>query len=207
MHLHLLLPLSHHLLTPLCPVTPLTLLFLPQPQVHSLLLLLPVRLGPLLPLCRLQLPLLQGRLTFLLLWLQALLLSTLLHHPLSPRLQFLRFPASPLSEFGPPRLTRYLEMSLDRYVNIVTSMVNDGRFSHIGHGVLRLEGQTAWGVLRINHWDSSQGRRARLRVGVLYHVGNRTLTFHGSATTVRQLLLPLFQDWTFATLASFLQFL
>ena len=27
-----LLPLSHHLLTPLCPVTPLTLLFLPQPQ-------------------------------------------------------------------------------------------------------------------------------------------------------------------------------
>ena len=53
-----------------------------------------------------------------------------------------------------------------------------------------------------NHWDSSQGRRARLRGGVLYHVGNRTLTFHGSATTVRQLLLPLFQDWTFATLAS-----
>ena len=46
---------------------------------------------------------------------------------------------SPLSEFGPPRLTRYLEMSLDRYVNIVTSMINDGRFSHIGHGVLRLE--------------------------------------------------------------------
>ena len=56
--------------------------------------------------------------------------------------------------------------------------------------------------LRINHWNSSQGRRARLRVGVLYHVGNRTLTFHGSASTVRQLLLPLFQDWTFATLAS-----
>ena len=30
----------------------------------------------------------------LLLWLQAPLLSTLLHHPLSPHLQFLRFPAS-----------------------------------------------------------------------------------------------------------------
>ena len=58
-------------------------------------------------------------------------------------------------------------MPLDRYVNIVTSMINDGRFSHIGHGVLRLEGQTAWGVwLRINHWDSSQGRRARLRVSI-----------------------------------------
>ena len=56
--------------------------------------------------------------------------------------------------------------------------------------------------LRINHWDSSQGRRARLRVGVLYHVGNRTLTFHGSASVVRQLLLPLFQDWTHATVAS-----
>ena len=44
--------------------------------------------------------------------------------------------------------------------------------------------------LRINHWDS-QGRRARLCAGVLHHVGNRTLTFHGSATTVKQLLLPL----------------
>ena len=113
------------------------------------------------------------------------------------------FSSTPHSEFGPPRLTRFLEMPLDRYVNIVTAMINDGRFSHIGHGVLRLQGQTAWGVwLRINHWDSSQGRRARLRVGVLYHVGNRTLTFHGSASVVRQLLLPLFQDWTHATMAS-----
>ena len=51
-------------------------------------------------------------------------------------------------------------MPLDRYVNVVTSMINDGCFSH---GVLRLEGQTAWGVwLKINHWDSSQSRRARL---------------------------------------------
>ena len=88
---------------------------------------------------------------------------------------------SPHPEFGPPWPTRFLEMPLDRYVNIVTAMINDGRFSHIGHGVLL-------------------GRRARLRVGVLYHVGNRTLTFHGSASTARQ--LPLFQDWTFATLAS-----
>ena len=50
------------------------------------------------------------------------------------------------SEFGPPRLTRFLEMPLDRYVNIVTAMINDGRFSHIGHCVLRLEGQT-WGCV------------------------------------------------------------
>ena len=59
----------------------------------------------------------------------------------------------------------------------------------------------------MNHWDSSQGRRAPLRVGVLHHVGNRTLTFHGSASTVRQLLLPLFQEWTFATLVLSRQFL
>ena len=89
------------------------------------------------------------------------------------------------SEFGPSRLTRFLEMPLDRYVNVLTSMINNGRFSHILHAVIRLEGQTAWGVwLRINRWDSSQGRRARLRVGVLYHVANRTLSFHGSATAV-----------------------
>ena len=50
---------------------------------------------------------------------------------------------SPQSEFGPPRLTRFLELPLERYVNVVTAMINDGRFSHIGHGVLRLEGQTA----------------------------------------------------------------
>ena len=93
------------------------------------------------------------------------------------------------------------EMFLDRYVNIVTAMINDGRSSYIGHGVLRLEGQTAWGVcLKINDWDSSQSRRVRLRVGVLYYVGNRTLTLHVSVPTVKQLLLP--QDWTFATLAS-----
>ena len=189
--LHLLLPLSHHLLTPLCPVTPLTLLLLLKPPAHSLLLLLPVHLGPLLPLCRLQLPLLQG--------LELPAPPSVVTSPPVPQVSSF----SPQSEFGPPRLTRFLKMPLDRYVNVVTSMINDGRFSHIGHCVLRLEGQTAWGVwLRINHWDSSEGRRARLRVGVLYHVGNRTLTFHGSATTVRQLLLPLFQDWTFATLAS-----
>ena len=76
------------------PVSLLTLLLIPKPQARSLLLLLPLRFGPLLPLCRLQLLLLQGRLTFFLLWLQAPFLSTLLHHPLSPRLQILRFPTS-----------------------------------------------------------------------------------------------------------------
>ena len=89
------LPLSHHLLKPFSPVTSLILLRLPSFPAHSLLSPLPVRLGPLLPLCHPQLPLLQGILTFLLLWLQDPLLSTLLHHPLSPRLQFLSWiPAS-----------------------------------------------------------------------------------------------------------------
>ena len=78
---------------------------------------------------------------------------------------------TPQSEFGPPRLTLFVEMPLDRYVNTLTAMINDGRFNHIGHAVVHFEGQTACGVwLRINSWDSSQGRRARLRAGVLYHV-------------------------------------
>ena len=46
-------------------------------------------------------------------------------------------------ESGPFRLTGFLGMPLDGYVNIVTAMVNDGRFSRICHGVLRLEGQIA----------------------------------------------------------------
>ena len=40
----------------------------------------------------------------------------------------------------------------------VAGMINDGRVNHIGHAVVRFQGQTAWGVwLRINHWESSQG--------------------------------------------------
>ena len=54
--------------------------------------------------------------------------------------------STPQSGFAP-------RLPLDRYVNIVTAMIKDGRFSHIGHGVLRLEGQTDW---RINLWDSAR---------------------------------------------------
>ena len=72
-----------------------------------------------------------------------------------------------------PSADPLLGNALDRYVNIVTAKVNDGRFSH----------------------------KVVVPACALY-VGNRTLTFQGSATTVRHLLLPLFQDWTFATLAS-----
>ena len=89
---------------------------------------------------------------------------------------------SPLPGVGPARLTRFLEMSSAA-----------GRF----RAGVRLEGQTAWGVwLRIDHWRASRGG-SRLRCGVLFHPVNRELTFHGVASVVTQLLLPLFEDWTF----------
>ena len=39
-------------------------------------------------------------------------------------------------------------------------------------------------------------------VGVLYHVANRTLSFHGIARDAVQFLLPLFEDWTYSSLPS-----
>ena len=64
-----------------------------------------------------------------------------------------------------------------------------------------VEGQTAWGVwLRVDHWRGAHSTRARLRCGVLYHVGNRELTFHGSAIAVTQLLLPVFEELTYSTM-------
>ena len=79
--------------------------------------------------------------------------------------------------------------------------MNAGRFNHIGHPNVRLEGQTAWGVwLRVDHWRGAHSTRPRLRCGVLYHVANRELTFHGSAIDVTQLLLPIFEEWTYSTM-------
>ena len=62
-------------------------------------------------------------------------------------------------------------MPLDRCVNIVTAMIN----GHIGHGVLRLESQTAGCVVE----DQSLGFVARSSCpsACWYHMGNRTLTF------------------------------
>ena len=164
---------------PRFPVTPLTLVLCrPKSQAQSLLLLLPTScLGLISRLCRLPLPLLQGTLLMLLLlWLQDVLLSTLPHSDVTslPDLQLNH--SSPHSEFGSPSTDRLLDNALHK----CDCHVNDGRFSNVGHGVLRLEGRAAQGVwLRI--WDSSQGRRARLRLDVLNQVGNR------SATTVRAL--------------------
>ena len=115
MRLHPLLPLSHHPLMFLRPVTPLTLLlFLPKPPSPFTVAGNSPDIPP----------------------------PVVVTSPPGPQPGH----SAPHSEFGPPRLTRFLEMPLDRYVNIVTAMVNDGRFNHVGHGVLRLEGQTAWGV-------------------------------------------------------------
>ena len=106
----------------------------------------------------------------------------------------------PFPDAGPARLTRFLEMSLDNYYATVSEMVSLGRFEHIGHATVRVEGASAWGVwLRVDHWPTSLGRHPRLRCGVLYHVANRTLSFHGVADAV-QFLLPLFESWTYSSL-------
>ena len=92
-------------------------------------------------------------------------------------------------------------MSLDTYHATVNEMIAAGRFEHIGHASIRVEGTTAWGVwLRVDQWPTALGRHPRLRCGVLYHVANRTLSFHGIARDAVQFLLPLFEDWTYYSL-------
>ena len=76
------------------------------------------------------------------------------------------------------------------------------RFEHIGRASIRLEGATAWGVwLRIDQWSSALGNRPRLRCGALYHVANRTVTFHGVARDAARLLVPLFEGWTLPSIS------
>ena len=91
-------------------------------------------------------------------------------------------------------------MSLESYYATVNGMVSSGSFEHIGHASIRVEGSSAWGVwLRVDHWPTALGRHPRLRCGVLYHVANRTLSFHGDARDAFQFLLPLFESWTFTS--------
>ena len=88
-------------------------------------------------------------------------------------------------------------MSLDSYYAHLNQMIRQGRFEHIGHASIRLQGATAWGVwLRIDQWSSALGNRPRLRCGALYHVANRTVTFHGVARDAARLLVPLLEGWT-----------
>ena len=98
---------------------------------------------------------------------------------------------------GPVRLTRFVELSFEHYYSTVNEKVNAGRFEHIGRATIRVEGASAWGVwLRIDHWPAALGRHPRLRNGVLFHMANRTLSFHGIGSDAVQFLLPLFESWT-----------
>ena len=73
------------------------------------------------------------------------------------------------SEGGPVRLTRFVEP---------------------GTHQSERKGTTAWGVwLRVDQWPTTLGRHPRLQCGVLYHVANRTLSFHGIARDAVQFLL------------------
>ena len=93
-------------------------------------------------------------------------------------------------EAGPVRLTRFVDMSLENYYASVSNMVSAGQFEHIGRATIRIDGASVRGVwLRVDHWPSALGRHPRLRCGVLYHVANRTLSFHGIATDAVQFLL------------------
>ena len=107
----------------------------------------------------------------------------------------------PSESSGPIRFNRYIDMSRDQFIEKVRQLIAEQVFDQIGHPEIRLEGQTAWGVwLRVNHWSGAMSRRPRLRCGVLYHVANRTLSFHGGADVARRMLLPIFADWTFSSL-------
>ena len=100
-----------------------------------------------------------------------------------------------------PTFTRYLDMPRDVFINRLQNMIDQGEFSHIGSAEVRVEGSTAWGVwARVSHWPGGLGRHRRMRCGVLYHVANRSCTFHGSARDALQLLLPLFESWTYASM-------
>ena len=78
-----------------------------------------------------------------------------------------------------------------------------GRYMVTGgiRGRLRKDGWcSAWAVwLRVDQWPTALGKHLRLRCGVLYHIANRTLSFHGILDAV-QLLLPVCESWTYASL-------
>ena len=79
----------------------------------------------------------------------------------------------------------------------INGLISDGRFASLGVPQIRVEGTTSWGVwLRINSQQGAFSRRPRLLCGVLFHVANRTLTFHGDASSAAGGLLPIFRDGT-----------
>ena len=68
--------------------------------------------------------------------------------------------------------------------------------------LMRIEGPTSWRAwLRISEpAQLGSGRPCRIRCGVLFHVAQMKLYFHGEEQATRQLLLPLFEPWTYVTL-------
>ena len=115
-------------------------------------------------------------------------------------------PTAPSSNDHPApqltRFTRYLCLPRDEFVQRVRTLIDQNRFCQIGWPSLRVEGSTSWGVwLRI--FDPTAGARRgnpRVRCGVLYHVSQMTAYFHGDEQATREIVLPLFQDWTFDSL-------
>ena len=94
-------------------------------------------------------------------------------------------------------------MPRDEFAQRVRSMITSQVFASIGRPDLRMEGPTSWGVwLRVFHAGPSGGanRRPRVRCGVLYHVAQMSLFFHGDEQAVREQLLPLFEHCTYTSL-------
>ena len=122
-----------------------------------------------------------------------------------PRTRGTALAAPPISgsAYGQLRFTRYVHMSREGFIGRINALVAEGRFAHIGVPQIRIEGTTGWGVwLRVNCPQGAYSRRPRLLCGVLFHIENRSLTFHGDATSAADALLPLFQSWTFSSAAN-----
>ena len=100
------------------------------------------------------------------------------------------------------QFTRFVCISRDEVAQRVQSMIDAHDFDDIGHPNLRIKGPTFWGVWLCisDRAQSGSGRLCRIRCGVLFHVAQMKLRFHGGEQATRQLLLPLFESWTYVTL-------
>ena len=82
-------------------------------------------------------------------------------------------------------------------------MIDSGAFDAIGRPSMRLEGPTSWSVwLRILDSAASGNRCGRVKCGVLYHVAQMKVYFHGEEQPTRELLLPRFEAWTYVSLGA-----
>ena len=110
---------------------------------------------------------------------------------------------APLSPLQLTHFTRFLSIPRDEFAQRARAMIDSQQLAHIGQPDLRVEGATSWGVwLCIFHTSGSSGNGhgRRVRCGVLYHVAQMTVFFHGDEVATRELLLPLFQHWTYTSI-------